>query len=329
MAGFRALDPRLQLAGVVLNRVTAASRELLEEVLEQIGVRCLGCLPNDPSLISPVATWAWHQPMNCASSNHGLNTGPSWPGIWRWMCSSSCSRPSSGPDPIQTALSPALTAAEPLPALPVAVAQDEAHFRYPEMQECLEALNMPVLPWSPLADVPPPEEARAWCCRGFPELHAAQLSGCAQSFSALHAWIQTKPIYAECGGMLLLGQSLADPEGRQHPMAGLLPFEAKRGRLQVGYRTLEVTSDTLLMRQGEQLRGHEFHRWTLARGRYRDGQTGPLWQVELEDQQRAEGWNRPNLHASWVHLHWAGSSTISCRWRAALASAASRNDAVG
>ena len=336
VAGFRALDPRLQLAGVVLNRVNSLRhRELLEEVLEQIGVRCLGCLPNDPSLDLP----SRHLGLAPAHELRQLE-----PRLKRWaelaeehlamdVFQELLKAPSPGPDPIQTALSSALTAGEPMPALPVAVAQDEAfHFRYPEMQECLEALNMPVLPWSPLADGPPPEEARGLVLPGgFPELHASRLSTCEQSFAALQSWIQTKPIYAECGGMLMLGQSLADPEGRQHRMAGLLPFEAKRGRLQVGYRTLKVRSDTLLMRQGEQLRGHEFHRWNLSQEADTTmGKTGPLWQVEgWKIKRRAEGWNRPNLHASWVHLHWAGSSTISCRWRAALAFAAKRNDAVG
>ena len=152
------------------------------------------------------------------------------------------------------------------------------------------------------------------------------MSECKTTFSSLHAWIHDKPIYAECGGMLLLGRGLADPEGRLHGMAGLLPFEAKRGRLQVGYRQLEARSDSLLLRKGERLKGHEFHRWHLCRES--DESVGiwkPLWQVEgWKVERRAEGWNLPNLHASWVHLHWGGSSTIPCRWRAALGFAAKR-----
>ena len=139
VAGFRALDPRLQLAGVVLNRVNSLRhRELLEEVLEQIGVRCLGCLPNDPSLDLP----SRHLGLAPAHELRQLE-----PRLKRWaelaeehlamdVFQELLKAPSPGPDPIQTALSSALTAGEPMPALPVAVAQDEAfHFRYPEMQE--------------------------------------------------------------------------------------------------------------------------------------------------------------------------------------------------
>jgi cobyrinic acid a,c-diamide synthase len=51
VSGFRDLDPDVQFAGVVLNRVsTERHRLLLEEVLTSIDVPCLGCLPRDSSL---------------------------------------------------------------------------------------------------------------------------------------------------------------------------------------------------------------------------------------------------------------------------------------
>ena len=199
----------------------------------------------------------------------------------------------------------------------MAVAQDAAfHFRYPEMQESLEALGMPVLSWSPLADEAIPEEATGLILPGgFPEQHAAALSECKQSLTALRHWFRQRPLYAECGGMLLLGQTLTDLEGRAHPMAGVLPFGARRGDLQVGYRQLTATADSLLLRKGERYVGHEFHRWSLETV----GKEESLWQVEgWRSQRREEGWNLNNVHASWVHLHWGGCSTISCRWRAAL-----------
>ena len=330
--GFRDQDPRINLAGVVLNRVSSARhRELLEDVLMDIDVRCLGCLPADPSLELP------NRHLGLAPA-HELNALGKRVGKWASLAeqhlaikefSRLLQAPKPGLDPIRTVFSPALNTPGQDCSLPVAVAQDEAfHFRYPEMQECLEVLGMPVLPWSPLSDASPPAEACGLILPGgFPELHADRLSRCKTTFSALREWIRHKPVYAECGGMLLLGRKLADPVGKLHAMAGVLPFEARRGRLQVGYRTLEACSDSLLLRQGDTLRGHEFHRWQLSGESDESvGSRGPLWQVEgWKVERRAEGWNLPNLHASWVHLHWAGSSMIPCRWRAALGSAARRN----
>ena len=125
--------------------------------------------------------------------------------------------------------------------------------------------------------------------------------------------------------MLLLGHSLTDLQGSAHAMAGLLPFQAAKDRLQVGYRQLTVSADSLLLRRGERWMGHEFHRWHLQplAGDPAVGNGERLWQVEgWRTERREEGWNRTNVHASWIHLHWGGSWTIPCRWRAALETAA-------
>ena len=92
----------------------------------------------------------------------------------------------------------------------MAVAADAAfHFRYPETEELLQRLGMPVLRWSPLADEPLPMEARGVIIPGgFPEQHAARLSSCKRSLQNLVDWADQRPIYAECGGMLMLGKSV-------------------------------------------------------------------------------------------------------------------------
>ncbi len=317
--GFQQHDPSLRLAGVVLNRVSSPRhRELLDAVLEGIDVPLLGSLPRNLSLELPsrhlglapahelerlegrLEAWA-------SLAQEHLDLGALLPLL---------QPPSSRVPPLESLdAEPANGTRRSL--LPVAVAQDAAfHFRYPEMQESLEALGMPVLSWSPLADEAIPEEATGLILPGgFPEQHAAALSECKQSLTALRHWFRQRPLYAECGGMLLLGQTLTDLEGRAHPMAGVLPFGARRGNLQVGYRQLTATTDSLLLRKGERYVGHEFHRWSLETV----GKEESLWQVEgWRSQRREEGWNLNHVHASWVHLHWGGCSTISCRWRAAL-----------
>ena len=162
--GFQSLEPRVHLAGVVLNRVSSQRhRELLQSVLDEINVPCLGSLPKDVSL--------------CLPSRHlGLapahELGPIQDRISRWAALASShldlqrfgpllKAPAAGANPIRTILAPVLDQQPVRTPIPVAVAQDEAfHFRYPEMQECLETMAMPVIPWSPLADEPPPPQAQ-------------------------------------------------------------------------------------------------------------------------------------------------------------------------
>jgi cobyrinic acid a,c-diamide synthase len=238
----------------------------------------------------------------------------------------------------QTQASPgAGRGASPQP-LPIAVASDAAfHFRYPEANEMLRALGLEPLPWSPLADDPLPDGCRAVLLPGgYPELHAAQLAASGRSLQALRtAAKQGLPIAAECGGLLLLGRELQDPEGIPHAMAGLLPFSAARGALSLGYRQATAWRDGLLVRRGETLWAHEFHRWQLlpdgGKGliNYCDfasepllelGNRANLWQVEgWGVPTTCEGWTTTTVHASWLHLHWAGCPEIPLRLAAASA----------
>ena len=230
--------------------------------------------------------------------------------------------------------------------LPIAVASDAAfHFRYPEATEMLQALGLEPLPWSPLADEPLPAGCRAVLLPGgYPELHAAQLAASGRSLQALRtAARQGLPIAAECGGLLLLGRELLDPDGVSHAMAGLLPFSAARGALSLGYRQATACRDGLLVRRGETLWAHEFHRWQLlpavnrgpisstdSKNSFDIAQELPneplnranLWQVEgWGVPASCEGWTTTTVHATWLHLHWAGCPEIPLRLAAASARA--------
>ena len=128
------------------------------------------------------------------------------------------------------------------------------------------------------------------------------------------------PIYAECGGLLLLGRGLEDQQGVLHPMADLLPFQARRGSLSLGYRQASPLGDGLVLRQGETLWGHEFHRWQLDQD---NADEAALWDLEgWGSPARSEGWGDGQLHASWLHLHWGGCPAIPERFAAAARLAA-------
>jgi cobyrinic acid a,c-diamide synthase len=119
-----------------------------------------------------------------------------------------------------------------------------------------------ILPFSPLADEPPPHDADScWLPGGYPELHAEALAD-ARNFSAgLKSLAATRPVHGECGGYMVLGESLEDAAGRRHPMTGLLGHWtsfAKR-KLHLGYRTARLLSAGMLGGSGTLIRGHEFH----------------------------------------------------------------------
>ena len=322
--GFRDHDPNLAIAGVVLNKVSSPRhRELLAEVLERVDVPMLGCLPRTEALALP------GRHLGLAPA-HELDNPEQRRQAWAALASQHLDL---------ERLEPLLQAPRPGPApladiptvqgqpLPVALASDAAfHFRYQETSELLEQMGMPVLPWSPLADEAIPSDAKGLILPGgFPEQHAAQLSGCERSMKSLRAFARQRPVYAECGGMLVLGEQLTDLDGSSHSMAGLLPFTAQRGPLQVGYRRLQARRDSPVVETGQQLVGHEFHRWELHTNRPPSDRS-VLWDIEgWKVHRHSEGWGDQTVHASWVHLHWASSTTICSRWRAALEAGETRS----
>lgn len=96
---------------------------------------------------------------------------------------------------------------------------------------------------------------------GFPETHAEALSRNSSFLASIHAAARADlPIYAECGGLMLLSRALTW-HGCKCPMAAVLPFEvemcdAPQGH---GYSELLVDAANPFFPIGARLRGHEFH----------------------------------------------------------------------
>ncbi len=312
--GFRDHQPGLTMAGVVLNGVGSARHHaLLQESLESIGMPLLGALPRHSSLELPSRHLGLLPAHELTDLQQRL--GP-WADLAEqhlqlqalWPLLQAPQAPAHAPEPAPPAG----------PAVTLAIASDAAfHFRYPEASELLAQQGVELQPWSPLADQPLPAGCRGLVLPGgYPELHASQLGQSRRSLAELRrAHGAGLPIYAECGGLLLLGQRLADADGTPHPMAGILPFAAHRGALSLGYREADPGGDGLVVRRGERLCGHEFHRWQLQPPLAGDG---ALWQLEgWGSPRRPEGWSAPHLHASWLHLHWGGCPQLPQRLVAA------------
>ena len=125
-----------------------------QHLLRGVGVdrhAAAGCRHGIRHWICPAVTWAWPQPTNSCNRSSDANSGLRWRSTWTCSDCSLLQAPAAGDDPLGGINS---TRSD---ELPVAVATDEAfHFRYPETEELLQHLGMPVLRWSPLADEPLP-----------------------------------------------------------------------------------------------------------------------------------------------------------------------------
>jgi cobyrinic acid a,c-diamide synthase len=262
--GFATHDPAVKVAGVVLNRVASARhRTVAADAVAATGVPVLGALPRDSGLELPER----HLGLVLAGEHPDMaeRIGRLATAAGRHFDLDAVLAVAA---PFQTTSPPPPVAALKPPGQRIALANDHAFsFIYPHLVEAWRLAGAEILPFSPVADAPPPERADCcWLPGGYPELHAEALAA-AQNFSAgLRRFAQTRPVHGECGGYMVLGESLEDAAGRRHAMTGLLGHStsfAKR-KLQLGYRTVRLLADASLGVAGARIRGHEFHYASLV-----------------------------------------------------------------
>ena len=137
----------------------------------------------------------------------------------------------------------------------IAIARDAAFsFIYPANLECLREWGAELLFFSPLAGDDLPDCDALWLPGGYPELHLPALQANIQLQCTLKAHCaQGKPVWAECGGMVALAQSLTDLNGEQHALWGVLPAQAVMQQRLAGLGMQQLATPWGLVH------GHTFH----------------------------------------------------------------------
>ena len=313
--GFREHDKGINIAGVVLNNVqTPRHEKILLEVLSQIDIKSLGSLPSCKDLHLPARNLGLAPAHEIKDIEIKIKK---WASIAKDYLDIESFIKLLLPPESENKGNNFLPNKRSDFIHPIAIAEDDAfHFRYQETKEILEINGMPTIIWKPLENENIPNEARGLIIPGgFPEQHAHQLSNSKRSLRSIKIFSKNFPIYAECGGMMLLGKSIFDMEGREYSMAGILPFKAKKSNLKIGYRELVSKNKSPITNPGNKLIGHEFHRWEIIDDNF-DKRIKPLWDIEGWDiEKRNEGFCNQLIHASWVHLHWASSPLVVENWK--------------
>jgi cobyrinic acid a,c-diamide synthase len=263
--GFAAHDPAVKIAGVILNRTASERhRALIADAMRAIGILTFGALPRDAAVALPERHLGLVQ-----ATEH-----PDLPALSEHLAL--MAERHFDLDAIIAAAAPLTIRARrngnsgflPPPGQRVALAHDSAFsFVYPHVVEAWRSAGAEIIPFSPLADEPPPERADScWLPGGYPELHADALAAAGRFSAGLRRFAETRPVHGECGGYMVLGQSIETGDGRHHGMTGLLGHTtsfAKR-KLHLGYRAAQLLGDGVLGAKGARLRGHEFHYASLV-----------------------------------------------------------------
>lgn len=312
--GFRSFGPA-RVGGVILNRVGSDRHEaLLRAACEEVGAPVLGVLRRCAAVAAP----ARHLGLVPVVERHAaalasvaaladlVGAGVDLDAVWRLAATA----PELAAPP-WSPRAPAPVAGRPV----VAVAGGPAFsFGYAETTELLAGCGAEVATVDPLRDEALPAGTRALVVGGgFPEVYADQLAANAPLRAAVAALAGAgAPIAAECAGLLWLCRSL---DGA--PMCGVLDAEAAMTeRLTLGYRDAVALTDSPLAATGFRVTGHEFHRTHVAprSGPLTQPATGAAWAWRDAD---PEGFVSGGVHASYLHLHWAGWPEIPRRLVAA------------
>jgi cobyrinic acid a,c-diamide synthase len=299
--GFRSYDPRVRVAGVVLNRVGSPRHEqLLRAALAGSGVPVLGALPRDGGASVP------SRHLGLVPSQERAAEARATVGALGALVERCCDidailrLAATAPPLVGTAWSPRDAAGEPVPGRPVvAVAAGAAFtFSYPETAELLAAAGGEVAALDPVRDERLPAGTRALVLGGgFPEVHAAELSAnAALRADVVRLVTGGGAVAAECAGLLYLASTL---DGR--PMCGVLPVAARMtGRLTLGYREA-------LRSDGVRVRAHEFHRTACAPPHGRP----PAYTLADGTPEGFAPGSYGRVRASYLHLHWAAHPAVA------------------
>jgi cobyrinic acid a,c-diamide synthase len=142
----------------------------------------------------------------------------------------------------------------------IAVARDAAFcFTYAGNIDCLQEMGAQIVYFSPVADSALPACDALWLPGGYPELHAEKLAANTVMKTSIAAHVAAgKPVWAECGGMMSLFDTLTTSSGASYPMWGVLA-----GSVTLQKRLAALGPQQLTVGGGV-LRGHAFHYSTCA-----------------------------------------------------------------
>ena len=319
--GCRMLDERVDLRGVILNNVaTDRQKEIITSAVEEsCSIPVVGVVPRMGRDIFPMRHLGMtpHQEyQGCEEALESLakivSTSVDHD---RFMA---CMAPVALPEmqyPSSKQMHKAICR--------IGVIQDAAfQFYYPGNFEALEREGAELVTVNALDDQALPQLDGLYIGGGFPETNAPLLSSNRTFLESVKMAADTGlPIYAECGGLIYLGETLS-MDGTEYPMTAVLPikFGMSKKPQAHGYSVFEVVGKNPFYAVGEEVKGHEFRYSTVLEWR------GPREALTVKMKRGTGFWEGRdgitynNVFALYTHVHACGTP----QWAAAFVAACMR-----
>lgn len=296
--GFKHFRPEVKIAGAIFNFVGSESHyEYLKQACRDAGIEALGYLPKCPDIEIPSRHLGLSVDSDFCFDTFADRIAAQIEktvdlGRLLKITSTAGSR-MSGTNP------PDNNPPAEKKFLRIAVARDEAfNFIYPENIRALEQLGQ-ITYFSPLHDHELPPSDFVYLPGGYPEFHLPELSSNESMRRSILQYCQNHGhLFAECGGMMYLCESINDEQGNPYPMCGFLPqgTTMENMKLTLGYRKVFI--------DGHEYRGHEFHYSRIIPN------PSPLSSIAGVFNARDKQVDTPvykinQVIASYIHFYWA------------------------
>lgn len=214
----------------------------------------------------------------------------------------------------------------------IAVARDEAFcFYYPENLSKLEEAGAKLVYFSPIAGEGLPQDIQGVIFGGgYPEFHAQALLKNRPLRSAVTAFATAGGVvYAECGGLMFLSQSLSAPDGSSpRSMCGVAPFATRlTSSVKTGYAEITIAPGNPLFPEGEVVRGQTFRYSEIygdrpSKMRVTEEKMAIGWGATYEVRQEQtfgkgqsgielDGFAWNNVLVSQIHLHFGANPSLA------------------
>lgn len=255
--GFKSLDPEINIAGVILNKVkNKAHYEKTKRSIEEItNTEVIGGITRDDKISIEQRHLGLVPAVERENSLKFID-------IWAEVIKNSIDLDrlveiAKTAPKITSDIVPIWNKLNKQP-VKIGVAFDEVfNFYYKENIESLEANNAKIEYFSPLKDEGLPDVDGLYIGGGYPELFSGQLADNKNMLKDIKQFhLEDRPIFAECGGLMYLMNSIHEDK-----VVNIYPYKSiLTDRVQaLKYTIAEVTEDNIISKKGEVFHGHEFH----------------------------------------------------------------------
>jgi cobyrinic acid a,c-diamide synthase len=192
----------------------------------------------------------------------------------------------------------------------IGIIKDSAfQFYYPDNLEALVFKGAKLVFISSLENKTIPSIDALYIGGGFPETHAEKLAGNIRFKEQLKAMAENGlPIYAECGGLMYLGEGLVLKEN-SYPMVGIFPvsYSFSKKPKGHGYTIISVVRENPYFKIGTEIKGHEFHYSSVLKWRGNDNDLAFSIKRGTGFINKKDGLCYKNVLATYIHIHALGT----------------------